>query len=376
MTGMHSKERAVPADPYRDIRAALRRELERKRLRDGIWKDLVHWGFAEQVLRGLRTIEWLANAYRIKEEDYHPQRRARPHREPPADRRAQALAQIVALRLDWLLPAMALFRERHLEGGYLSVEEMAGWITGQAAAEGPPLRAALPVPVAGYGEFPAGDRQERRAWYLDFLDRERKRVRDDPDSELPPAWAQSQQSLSYFSPALRTERLEIRGDGVLAFLKRIAQDIVEYEHTGWNEAEAVLFVLTEEIPPVPLGRISYIPAVVPAASHVALSVSPRLSPREVAGLFGQMRDRVLGGHDKPFTDKYLALAVFVEKTWLAGQSWVELRSQWNETYRQRHPTWCYDPDTDPAAVRFSLEARTCWRRVTGSTWLDRRKRHR
>ena len=129
----------MPADPYREIRAALRRELDRKRLRDGIWKDLVHWGFAEQVLRGSRTIEWLANAYRIKEEDYHPQRRARPHREPPADRRAQALAQIVAFRLDWLLPAMALFRERHLEGGHLSVEEMAGWITGQAAAEGPPL---------------------------------------------------------------------------------------------------------------------------------------------------------------------------------------------------------------------------------------------
>ena len=129
----------MPADPYREIRAALRRELDHKRLRDGIWKDLVHWGFAEQVVRGSCDIVWLANAYRIKEEDYHPQHRTRPHREPPADRRAQALAQIVAFRLDWLLPAMALFRERHLAGGYLSVEEMAGWITGQAAAEGPPM---------------------------------------------------------------------------------------------------------------------------------------------------------------------------------------------------------------------------------------------
>ena len=78
----------------------------------------------------------------------------------------------------------------------------------------------------------------------------------DPDCELPPAQVQSRQSLSYFSPALHNERLEIRGDGVLAWLKQIAQEIVEYEHTGWNEAEAVLFILTEKIPPVPLGRIS------------------------------------------------------------------------------------------------------------------------
>lgn len=366
----------MPADPYREIRAALRRELDCKRLHVGIWKDLVHWGFAELVLRGSRDIEWLANAYRIKEEDYRPQRRARSHREPPADRRAQALAQIVAFRLDWLLPAMALFRERHLGGGHLSVEEMAGWITGQAAAEGPPMEAALPVPVADYGEFPAGTRQERRAWYLEFLGRERDRVLADPDCELPPAQVQSRQSLSYFSSSLHNERLEIRSDGVLAWLKQIAHEIVEYEHTGWNEAEAVLFILTENIPPVPLGRIEYIPAVVPAASQVAMSVSPRLSPREVAGLYGQTRDRVWRGHDKPFSDKYLALAVFVEETRLAGQDWVELRRQWNETYRVRHPTWCYEPATDPKAVRFSLEARTTWRRVTGSTWVDRRKHHR
>lgn len=47
------------------------------------------------------------------------------------------------------------------------------------------------------------------------------------------------------------ERVEIRGDGVLAVLKRLAAD-GELRSAGWNEAEAVTFILTEEIPWVPL----------------------------------------------------------------------------------------------------------------------------
>lgn len=150
-------------------------------------------------------------------------------------------------------------------------------------------------------------------------------------------------------------------------------DVPESGLVGWNEAEAVEFVLTENIPAVPLGRIEYVPAVVPAASHIAMSISPRLAPREVAALYAQMRERVLGGHDKPFADKPLALAVFAERTRLKGKGWVELREQWNEMYAKLQPTWRYEPDSDPTAWRFSLEARTAWRRVTGSTWVDRRK---
>ena len=364
-------------DRYTKMRAQLRHELGYRRLRNDVWEDLVFSRHVALVESGSWTIEQLAHSYRIKDAIFssHATRRA-ASRDLPADRRAEALAQIVAIRLDWLLPAMRVFRERHLGGGYLTLEEMADWIRAQGASEGPPTIACLPVPVTSYADFPSGTKEERRAHHLDWLARETQRVLGDPDCELPPAEVSFSRSLSFLDPQRRIESLEIRGDGALAWLKQIARDIVEYERTGWNEAEAILFILTEDIPPVPLGRIDYRHAVVPAASHLALEVSLRLAPREVAELYGQMRDRLLAGRDRPFSDKHLALAVFAEQTRLSGEDWVELRRQWNATYRSRHRSWRYEPATDPPARRFSLEARTAWRRVTGGTWVDRRKTYR
>ena len=59
-------------EPYRQVHKALRHELGRTRLRDGIWNDLVHWGQVDGVLRGSLTITDLAHRYLIKEEDYFP----------------------------------------------------------------------------------------------------------------------------------------------------------------------------------------------------------------------------------------------------------------------------------------------------------------
>jgi hypothetical protein len=367
----------MPKSPYEQIRAGLRRELGRRRLRSDVWAILLYYRHVQLVASGTWTIAQLAESYRVADATFSRHGKRRPSSvELPADRRAEALAQIVAIRLDWMLPATRVFRERHLDGKYLTLEEMADWITRQRAAEGPPTIASLPVPVTTYSDFPSGTKQERRAYHLDWLRRETERVLSDPDCELPPSEVIFARRLSFLDPQGQIESLEIRGDGVLAWLKRIAQDIVESEGIGWNEAEAVVFILTENIPYVPLGRIHYKHAIVPAASRLILEVSLRVAPREVAALYGQRRDRILRGRDKPFSDKHLALAVFVEETNLAGKGWVELRDQWNETYRERHPTWCDEPATDPTARRFSLEARTAWRRVTGSTWADRRKRRR
>lgn len=94
-------------------------------------------------------------------------------------------------------------------------------------------------------------------------------------------------------------------------------------------------------------------------------------------MYAQVRERVIDGRDRPFfNDKPLALAVFVEETRLSGHGWVELREQWNARYKQRHPEWRFDPDADPVARRFALEARSAWRTVTGSSWVDSRKRSR
>ena len=169
-------------------------------------------------------------------------------------------------------------------------------------------------------------------------------------------------SLSFLDPQRRIESLEIRGDGALAWLKRIARDIVEYERTGWNEAEAVLFILTEDIPPVPLGRIDYRHAVVPAASHLALEVSLRLAPREVAELYGQRRDRLLAGSRPALQRQAPRPGGLLEETRLAGKGWVELRrAVERDLSAAPPPAGATSLPQTPRRGRFSLEARTAWR---------------
>ena len=161
----------MPDPVYEKIRRELRRELQVRQLRPSIWNDLAHWGLVEKVRQQRFTVEQLARAYRIKEDDHYPCRPQlrRLQRRLPPDRRSEALAQIVAFRLDWLRPAVALFREEHLDGGRLAFEGVRDWVRQRAASEGRPAAALLCVPVAGYGEYPAGSRAERRQWYLDWL---------------------------------------------------------------------------------------------------------------------------------------------------------------------------------------------------------------
>lgn len=364
----------MPDPAYERIRRELRRELEVRQLRDTVWTDLCHQGLVEQVRRAQLPLSELVRRYRNQEEIYHREKRTRrARRRMPPDRRNEALTQIVAFRLDWLQPAVILFRDQNLDGRHLTLEEVPDWIRQQAAREGKPATALLCVPVAGYGEYPAGSRAERRQWYLDWLAREAARITADPDGELPASQTADRLTLDFQVDHQRSEQIAIRSDGVLAALKRLAADR-ELRSAGWGEAEAVTFILTENIPWVPLASSAYEHAVVPNASHITLSVSPRLAPQEVARFYAQARGRVMHGRDRPFgNDKPLALAVFVEETRLAGHGWLELREQWNARYEERHPEWRSGPAADPAARRFALEARSAWRTVTGSTWTDRRR---
>ena len=265
--------RPCPSCSVEEIRAALRGELGRDRLRPRIWADLVTSRHVQLVAEGRATVERLAAAYLLKEEIYFPEPKARRRRELPTDRRAQALAQIVAHRLDTLVPQAAAFRDRHLNGQFLPLKEMTDWIKAQAASE------VLP-PEAPYA---------------------------------------MRRTLAFLSPTRRLVELEIRSDGVLAELKEIATTLVKTYHTGWDEAEAVVFILTKAIPPIPLGRSAVKFGVVPSASHITLVVSPRLAPREVAAFYSEIRGGIGLGRDKPFAVKHLALAVFVERTMSSGR---------------------------------------------------------
>ena len=358
----------MPDRRQEEIRAALRSALAVKRLRAGLWRDLVHWGFVRQVTRGIWTIEELANAYRIKEEDVYPAPAPRTRREAPPDNRDKAIAQIVAHRLDNLQASQ--FRDEHLEGRFLPFKEMATWIKKQAAAEGSPAAASLEVPISAANPYqPRQAGAQGRSCYLDWLRREVERVAADPCCQLPVPGRSGPLTLTFETPFGRLERIEIRSDGALAELKKTATWIQSL-HSGWNEAAAVTFLLTARVPLARLQRASVREGLLAATSRIELELSPGLAPREVASLYARYRRRFAKERDRAMTDKHLALAVFAERTVRSADlSWAQLRKQWNTTY----PKWRY-ATADPEARAFSLQARTAWTRVTGETWADRRKR--
>ena len=212
------------------------------------------------------------------------------------------------------MPQAAAFRDRHLDGQFLPLEEMTDWIKAQAASEG----------------------------------------------VLPPEKPYTmRRTLAFLSPTRRMVEVEIRSDGVLAELKEIAATLVKSYHTGcrirprrWSSSSR------RRSRRFPWGAAPSSSASCPAPRTSPLRSAHGSPPREVAAFYSEIRRRHrLQGHDKPFAVKHLALAVFVERTMGSGEGWVKLRAQWNKMYAKPHPSWRYKPDSDPEAIVFSLEAR-------------------
>ena len=147
--------------------------------------------------------------------------------------------------------------------------------------------------------------------------------------------------------------------GPLRFLYGTVRELMNA--LPWShEADAVEFILTGRAPVLPLARLSILPHRLPALSRLQLTVDPRLSPREVSGLYRDGRARFTAGRDKPMQDKHIQLAVFCAQRLETNEKWLALREEWNALY----PDWAYTQD-DPPARRFARDARAAYKRVIG-----------
>lgn len=229
------------------------------------------------------------------------------------------------------------------------------------------------IPVSS-GESPDWPESGDVSDYADWLAGHARSVADDPARELP--WAQTRGPLvlEYEIPGASPGRLEIRGDGLLARLKTIvSEDKGLCALSGWSEQAAVSFVLCGRIPAYRMATVTVRHGAYPAAAQIELAVSANLSGRDVGELYQEVCGEVRGIYERAVDDKHLALGVFVDEHRESGLGWNELRRRWN----QRYPKWRYKTANDPWAMRFSMESRRTWSRLTGETWrglVDKRTR--
>ena len=359
------------------VRLALRESLagQGERLRPDIWKDLVSSHDIDLVTSGEIDLERLTEIYLQRQETHHwlPVARHEVVRVLEDDTaRAGALSEMLARRLCHRCGVDA-FREQALGGKLTTARRMPSWIAKQAAREGPVAARYVTIPVS-IGESPdwlgSGDVSD----YADWLATQARSVADDPASELPWVQTRSPLALEYEIPGASPGRLEIRGDGLLARLKKIVSgDKGLCALSGWSEQAAVSFVLCGQIPAYRMATVTVRHGAYPAAAQIELLVSANLSGKDVGELYQEIRGEVRGIYERAMDGKHLALGVFVDEHRESGLGWNELRRRWN----QRYPKWRYKTANDPWAMRFSMESRRTWSRLTGEAWrglVDKRTR--
>jgi hypothetical protein len=352
------------------------------------------------------------------------------------DKRSEALAKVVARVVAEAFPEVAKFRARYLDGQLLPREQIANWIETQRLAEGEPAPVYLTLPVSecrfeghlGDGtewtnggrvggaltehratarseeEYLAGTRPFATDEYVDFLLRTAERVREgevlfgDVEHAYPPESriavpggthapelacprASKPLELNYYVPPAESsgwqhvypKSVVIRGDGQLAELKWLAEQLMDAVPCWLEEHQVVAFILSGWSPRFPriIGRLRLSKSSGPGrffgpASRIELNIDPRMTPAAVARFYNESRRQLVVGRDRTMNDKQLALALFADEHGGQDIAWKKLRELWNEI----HFEWAYAPTDDPSARRFGLDCRSAWSRLTGIRWPD------
>jgi len=177
--------------------------------------------------------------------------------------------------------------------------------------------------------------------------------------QKPPLGAQT---LAYFRP-LESQIYEIRvqEDGKLGRLREVVSSLVE--RYGWLPAHAVRFVLTGHDPQAFSSLVTINRGASPAADRIVLTLSPWVSPQEVARIYSEARAAVR----KPMRDVIpltVELAVFAAQR-NDGRPWREVMIEWNRRF-PRHPR--------REVKRFTRDCREAYRKIMGErlAWKSQR----
>ncbi len=263
-------------------------------------------------------------------------------REVPGDRRAGALAEILALEAGQL-PEVQDFRRRYLRRGLLGLERVAQWLERQSATGGPALR-HVTVELDGHGRHGLPDRVTAKS--------------------LLPGVKLDAEALRYSVPGeSRTRLVGVPREGALRELGDLCQRLEGLY--SWSQPASVALVLAGVTPPHSAARVTLnLRRPFPARSTIRLDVNPRLPAGEVADLYKRARsgelfgDEHLGlktGRVRSMSNEHAELAVFAAAR-NDGRSWEEVMKEWSREHPELGRT---------SVPAFTRAAREAYHGVTG-----------
>lgn len=286
-----------------DWKAAVEKRI-RKPVNDYIWKELVESGFVDGVIEGDTGVKDLVSEYRkleriyqkgleIGAETYGARRLflVRKEGKSSTSKTDIILSKLIAAEIG-RLPIVKKFRREALKGRLVQPDKIEDWI--QTVKE---------VEEQVY---------ESRYVWSDFI--------------------------SFPARTGRIKQTLIPLEGTLGRLKDLANEIITRYCPGWQEAEAVGFILVGQAPLIPKVRYKSMRGVINGPCWITLKFDARMTPQDLAKEYAEIRCQLLGRHHvKPLTRKHQELAMFAAE-YKDGLTWKKLMHKWNEKF----PEWAYE----------------------------------
>jgi len=292
--------------------------------RQNIWNELVDSQYVSQAQKDDDLREVIEH-YRTQDKRYPPVRPRRTQKRKEYDElpdsRLEHLSEIMA----WDAagnPDVIDFRKVVLHDEFLSPDKIQEWIEEM-------------------------ERNERGD--------DTSRVRHEGQDEgLSYAWRDKQKQWQKAS-------VPVTKGGVLEKLKGIS-DRLQSRH-GWQKGQPVVFILTGLKPRLNIAHsTSYLHPFYPALNTVTITVSPHLSPKQVAGIYIRASSKLLNNvrrRNRAITKKHLELAVFYHKH--KGMKGAEMMRIWNKEHEGREG---YKPYS--GLSHFDRDAKHAHDRLVGS----------
>lgn len=318
-----------------------RRDVEKelgRRVPDYIWDFMVHEPHVSEVK--IEGIPWLAEKIsRLLPPKAKLKRSRRQRRDTIVSARRRATS--------WLLAAIArkdeqlkAFRRTFLEGVLLKPEEVETWL-----------------------QKNVDHKRYRHAVVLSLpMETDSHVLAIQPNCEVPVALLKGNRMenvapidvLPYRKVGSDLVfRVPVGRDGSLRFLYQLTKHLATF--FNWNPADALMFVLTDRIPPVTLHDVEFrwppsyqmgseSEGLRPIAclSRVIITVDPLTTPREVSEMYAPMRAKLLKRKPKQLSEKQMYLAGFTAEHDTPDRG---IMNAWNDKYSN----WKYS--------RFSLFSR-------------------